>query len=316
MSRVHDVADHAIGLKLVGDTDMLQTPSVHGRAAGPCSPPSAQLQAVVQTTLACGAHSSRNRRQAQELVWQWVGAKWPRLLPSPRDMEQTHFERDMHDQALRVTTSRDGQTWALAVMHSEKRTQRLWATRAEVTDTGHADLLGVQTACSEVAHAPLVVAPPRLLGTWVDQMALDDGGYAVLGEPRELRELSQLAAFCTHVLSEQRKLPIIALTHKAMSRHFGVDPGGLALAVRGLAHVACLSPEVAAAVPAALGPGSGLVHGTARIFAPGFHDRSPHERHPLLRDKRAAGAEPGEDPGSFRRILVRHVCAMGVNAAG
>ena len=140
--------------------------------------------------------------------------------------------------------------------------------------------------------------------------------WRALREPRELRELSQLAAFCTHVLSEQRKLPIIALTHKAMSRHFGVDPGGLALAVRGLAHVACLSPEVAAAVPAALGPGSGLVHGTARIFAPGFHDRSPHERHPLLRDKRAAGAEPGEDPGSFRRILVRHVCAMGVNAAG
>ena len=92
--------------------------------------------------------------------------------------------------------------------------------------------------------------------------------------------------------------------------------GETELAVRGLAHVACLSPEVAAAVPAALGPGSGLVHGTARIFAPGFHDRSPHERHPLLRDKRAAGAEPGEDPGSFRRILVRHVCAMGVNAAG
>ena len=43
-----------------------------------------------------------------------------------------------------------------------------------------------------------------------------------------------------------------------------------------------------------------------------IHARSPNERHPLLRDNRAVGTEPGEDPGSFRRLLVRHVCAMGV----
>ena len=311
-----EVTEQAIGLKLACITDMLQTQTLQSRASAPHSPAAGQLQTVVRTALACGAHSSRNRRHAQELVWQWVGAKWPRLVPPGSDMELPQFERAMHDHAVRVTTSKDGRTWSLAVMHSEKRGRRLWTTRAEVTDTGHADLLGVQTACSEVSHAPLVVAPPRILGAWVDQMALDDGGYAVLGTPRQVSELPQREAFCAHVLSERRSLPIIALTHKALSRHFGVDPGGLALAVRGLAHVACLSPEVAAAVPAALGPGSGLVHGTARIFAPGFHDRSPHERHPLLRDKRAAGTEPGDDPGSFRRLMVRHVCAMGVKAAG
>ena len=295
---------------------MLQTKSLHDRATTPHSLLGTQLQTVVQTALACDAHSSRNRRHAQELVWQWVGAKWPRLVPLARDMEQPQFERALHDHAVRVTTSEDGRTWSLAVMHSEKRGQRLWTTRAEVTDNGRVDLLGVQTACSEVSHAPLVVAPPRILGTWVDQMALDDGGYAVLGEPRVVSETPQLEAFCAHVLSQRRTLPIIALTHKAQSRHFGVDPGGLALAVRGLAHVACLSPEVAAAVPAALGPGSGLVHGTARIFSPGFDRQSPDERHPLLRDQRAAGAEPGEDPGSFRRLLVRHACAIGVKASG
>lgn len=278
----------------------------------PSTTPVGPLQNVVHTTLSCGAHSSRNRRRAQELAWEWVGAKWPRLLPLPREMEQSHMERALQDQALRVVNSRDGRDWSLTVMHTEKRSQRVWSTRVRVSDTGQADLVDVQIACSEVGNAPLVVAPPKLLGAWVDHLELDDGGFAVLSEPREVRDATHFDAFCRHVLSERRNLPIIALTHKAQSRHFGVDPGGLTLAVRGLAHVACLSPEMAAAVPGALGPGSGLVHGTARILAPGFHARSANERHPLLRDNRPAGAEPGEDPGAFRRLLVRHVCAMGV----
>jgi hypothetical protein len=271
------------------------------------------LQTVVHTSLACEAHDARNRRQAQELVWEWVGAKWPRLLPLARDMQQPHFERALQDHALRVSTSKDGRTWSLTVIHSEKRTQRIWSTCAQVTDTGYADMVSVQTGCSEVSHAPLVVAPPRVLGAWVERLALVDGGFSVLGEPRQVNAPAPLAAFCDHVMSEKRTLPVIALTHRVQSRHFGVDPGGLALAVRGLAHVACLSPEAAAAVPGALGPGSGLVHGTARIFAPGFHARSPDERHPLLRDNsRAASADNHDDPGGFRRMLVRHVCAMGV----
>ncbi len=312
MYEAPDTPECTPGLKLACEITMLHTQTHHQPTNVPPAKAPGALQTVVHTTLACDAHGSRNRKHAQELVWAWIGAKWPRLVPLARDMEQSHLERSMHDHALRVTTSKDGATWTLTVMHTEKRSQRLWTTRAQVTDNGHADIVSVQTACSEISHAPLVVAPPRVLGAWVEQLALDDGGYAVLGEPRHVSELANLDAFCAHVLSERRNLPIIALTHKAMSRHFGVDPDGLALAVRGLAHVACLSPEVAAAVPAALGQGSGVVHGTARIFAPGFHARSPNERHPLLRDNRVAGSEPGEDPGSFRRLLVRHVCAMGV----
>lgn len=291
---------------------MLQPHAHLQSAAVPHAPIAGALQTVVHATLPCAEHSARNRRHAQELAWEWVGSKWPRLVPLARDLSQPQIERSLQDQALRVSTSRDGRVWTLTVMHSEKRSQRIWSTRATITDTGDADLLDVQTACSDVQHAPMVVAPPKLLGAWVDRLGLEDGGYAVLGEPRMVGELDQLAGFCAHVLSERRNLPIIALTHKAQSRHFGVDPGGLALAVRGLAHVACLSPEVAAAVPGQLGPGSGLVQGTARIFAPGFHARSHTERHPLLRDKRPADAEPGTDPGGFRRLIVRHACAMGV----
>jgi len=295
---------------------MLHTHSFHSLATMPEPRPTGLLQSVVEARLACAAHSPRNRRRAQELAWEWVGAKWPRLLPQARDIEQAHVERVLHDQALRVTTSNDGRTWTLTVMHGEKRSQRIWTTVAQVVDTGHADIVGVQTTCSEASHAPPVVAPPRVLGAWVEQLALDDGGYAVLGEPRHVNELSQLEAFCAHVMSERRSLPIIALTHKPQSRHYGVDPGGLALAVRGLAHVACLSPEIAAAVPAALGQGSRLVQGTARIFAPGFHARNADERHPLLRDKSAGAGAPSDDPGAFRRVLVRHVCAISVKTLG
>lgn len=291
---------------------MLQTQPHLQSASVPNPQPAGPLQTVVHATLPAAECSLGNRRRAQELAWEWVGSKWPRLVPMARDMAQHQIERTQHDHALRVTTSRDGKVWTLTVMHSEKRSQRIWSTRATITDTGHADLLDVQTACSDSQHAPMVVAPPKLLGAWVDRLGLDDGGYAVLAEARHVSEAHQLDGFCAHVLSERRNLPIIALTHKAQSRHFGVDPGGLALAVRGLAHVACLSPEVAAALPAILGPGSGLVQGTARIFAPGFHARSQNERHPLLRDKRPADAEPGTDPGAFRRLIVRHVCAMGV----
>ncbi|MFO1193831.1 MAG: hypothetical protein U1F00_16930 [Rhodoferax sp.] len=288
-------------------------PNAHLQSAAvPQAQPSGPLQTVVHATLPCSEHSPRNRRRAQDLAWEWVGAKWPRLVPLARDQGQQQIERNLHDHALRVNTSRDGRVWTLTVMHSEKRSQRIWSTRATVTDTGQADLLDIQTACSDAQHAPMVVAPPKLLGAWVDQLALDDAGFAVLGEARDVTDTAHIEAFCAHVLSERRSLPIIALAHKAQSRHFGVDPGGLALAVRGLAHVACLSPEVAAAVPAILGPGSTVVHGTARIFAPGFHARAQHERHPLLRDKRPVDAEPSADPGSFRRLIVRHVCAMGV----
>jgi hypothetical protein len=47
--------------------------------------------------------SLRNRRRAQELAWEWVGAKWPRLVPLARDMGQQQIERNLHDHALRVT---------------------------------------------------------------------------------------------------------------------------------------------------------------------------------------------------------------------
>lgn len=276
----------------------------------PKSRPSAKV--VVHCTLRSPAHPSRNRRLAQELVWDWVRAKWPRLVPSLGDMERGHFERALPGQALTVSTSGDGAVWTLAVAHEERGGARTWMTRAQVADAGDAYVLGLQTSCSDPIHAPMVVAPPRLLGAWVERLELEDGGVAVLGDARHVTDAAQLEAFLVHVSSDRRSLPVIALANKPGSRFYGVDPRGLAEAVRGLAHVACLTPELAAQVAGRLGDPFGVVPGAARIYAPHFRATDAPQQHPLVRDNTPAGAN---EPGAFRRLLCRQICALSARAA-
>lgn len=279
-----------------------QNPNNFSQAKSP-----AAARVVVRSTLRSRVHLLNNRRLAQELVWQWVQAKWPRLVPPPSDMERGHFERALPGQAVSVSTSADGMVWTLAVAHDERGGARTWMTRAQVADAGDADVLGLQTSCSDPGHTPMVVAPPRLLGTWVERLELEDGGIAVLGEARDFRSPEQLTAFCDHVLSGRRRLPVIALANKPGSRFYGVDPRGLAEAVRGLAHVACLAPDLYAHVKDRMGETFGVVPGAARIYAPHFSAQDSAELHPLVRDNTAPTAK---DPGAFRRLLCQQVCAL------
>lgn len=273
------------------------------------------MQMVVHARLPSNARSPRNRHRAQQLVWQWVASKWPRLMPSAAEIEAPHIERALPGQALLVSTSGNGTKWSLSVAHSERNGKRTWTTQTSVTDTGRTDLVALQTACSDVGGTPLVVAPPKVLGAWVEGLDLDDGGVPVIGNPRMVSQRAQLDSFCAHVLSGLRTLPVIALTNKARTHHYGVDPHGLAEAVRGLAHVACLSPEMAAAMPGLLGRGTKVVQGAARIFAPGFGRVERTDDHPLVRDPREPGVDAGADPGAFRRLLCRQVCRMSVQSS-
>ena len=270
---------------------------------------------VVQSVLRSAMHSHGNRSRAKELAWEWVSAKWPRLIPSPSEMERGHFERSVPGQELSVNTNGDGSVWTLSVAYSERRGTRTWMTRALVADADGADVMGLQTSCSDLPDAPLVVAPPRLLGVWVQRLELQDGAVAVLGEPREVNDRKQLGAFCDHVLSASRSLPVIALSNKPNSRYYGVDPQGLAEAVRGLAHVACVDPSVAAGVKERLGEDFGLVAGAARIYTPRFSADALVPDHPLVRDTHASGLAKPEDAGAFRRLLIRKICAMSVGAS-
>ncbi len=270
------------------------------------------VRVVVRSTLRSTTLSPSNRRRAQELVWSWVSAKWPRLVVSQIDRGRSQFECSIPGVQLAVQSSSDGTAWTLAVAHSERDGARTWMTRALVAEDGDADVMGLQTSCTDLPFAPLVVAPPRLLGLWVERLQLEDGGLAVLGEPREVSDDDQLDAFCKHVMSERRTLPIIALANSPHSRFYGVDPRGLAEAVRGMAHVAYLSPHVSGEVAQRLGPDFGLVYGAARVYAPHFSPNAVQQDHPLLKDPKPAGVARDADPGAFRRMLCRRICAMSV----
>lgn len=268
---------------------------------------------VVRSSLRSTTHSPTNRLLAQELAWCWVGTKWPGLAPSPCDREKAHLHRSLPGRRLSVSTSGDGSVWTLEVAHTEREGARTWVTRAQVMDTGAADAVGLQTSCSDLPSVPLSIAPPRLLGAWVERLSLEDGGIAVMGEARIVDSQEQLAAFCAHVLSDKRNLPIIALANRTHSRYYGVDPRGLAEAVRGLAHVACLAPELVADAGHRLGRNLGPVPAAARIYAPNFTAADGPKDHPLIRVPTAASAHGTSDQGAFRRLLSRRVCAMSVD---
>jgi hypothetical protein len=271
------------------------------------------MKIVVRSTLHSRMHSSANRQRAKDLAWRWVGAKWPRLVPAPSDMARDSVSRSVVGQELLASTSADGSVWSLSVAHEERHGRRTWMTRVHVSDTGRNDVVGLQTACTDVPDAPLVVAPPRLLGDWVEGLELEDAGLAVQGTARDVTDRWQLDALCQHLLSENRTLPVIALVNRAQSHYYGVDPHGLAENLRGLAHVACVASHLSQDANERLGQDFAVVHGAARIFAPGFHRAAAASSHPLLRDVAVPSATEPQDAGAFRRLLRRKICALSVS---
>lgn len=265
---------------------------------------------VVRARLRAAPQPGDICRAARDLAWQWVASKWPRLLPSASAMESHHYARSAPGQSLVASSEADG-AWSLTVSFDERHGTRSWVTHVEVDHDGDATMLALQTACTALPDAPLVVAPPRLLGSWVEQLDLMDGPVAVVGTPRLVADAQQLSRFLEHVASPERHLPIIALGNRPGTRFYGVDPAGLATSVRGLAHVACLAPEVSDAVANRFGPHLGVVAGAARIYGAGVPlVASPHN-HALVRNH-FANASSAANASAFRRLLCQRVCALSV----
>ena len=276
------------------------------------------MKIVVRSNLCSITHSPANRSKARELVWTWVGAKWPRLLPTQTQMALASFERALPGQELLVRTTGDrpdgASTWSLSVAHTQRSSSRTWMTRVQVIDTGTTDELRLQTACTDLPEYPLVVAPPRLLSDWVEALNLQDAGLAVQGTPREVVDRWQLDALCKHLLSSERKLPVIALVNRPQTHYYGVDPQVLAENLRGLAHVACIAPHLEADIESRLGRDLGVEQGAARIYTAGFSPNADRRAHPLVRDASPRGTDRQADPGAFRRLLRRKICALSVEA--
>lgn len=269
-----------------------------------------EIRPVVHARLRANHAAQETCRVARDLAWQWVASKWPRLLPSTADMAAHHCARNAPGQWL-VADGQDGAGWTMTVGFDERHGGRSWVTRVEIGQDAGLPLLALQTGCTAPEKAPLTVAPPRLLGSWVERLDLVDGPVAVISEPRAVGNPRQLEHFLAHVAAPARTLPIIALTNRPNTRFFGVDPAGLAMAVRGLAHVACLSPEVADELAARLGPHLGVVPGAARIYGAGAPITASSGHHPLVRHHHS-GDNASAHAGAFRRQLCQRICALSV----
>ncbi len=286
-------------------------------------PESDRVQPVLQSTLCSANASAARRRRAQELAWSWVGDKWARVLGAVDDRSAPHVRVVQPGTELLAGSSDNGRTWCLTMAHRERDGGRTWMTRAQVsTQTGAAgdvDVFSVVTACTAMDEAPRVLAPPGVLQLWVDRLGLDDAGLAIAGEAREVSDDDQLNAFFQHVLSPQRRLPILALCHQPRSRYYGVDPQALATAVRGVAHVACLTTQTCAEVRLRWGAELAPVAGAARLYPPGFSlgmstAQPAAELAPLWRDPRPPGTPRAVEPGAYRRWLCKQLCAWSVSA--
>ena len=60
-----------------------------------------------------------------------------------------------------MATNADSSAWTVEVAYSERDGVRTCTTTAAVTDTGEADVVTLQTVCSNLASGPIVIAPPR-----------------------------------------------------------------------------------------------------------------------------------------------------------
>ena len=284
-------------------------------------PESDRVQPVLRSVLLSTTSSPAQRRRAQELAWQWVGSKWSRLLNAVEDRSAPAVHVVQSGAELQAGSSDNGQTWSLAVAHRERDGGRTWLTRADVgtqrSETGDVDVFSIVTACTPQDEAPRVLAPPGVLQLWVDRLGLDDGGVGIVGEAREVVDDEQLNAFFQHVLSPQRRLPIVALCHQPRSQYYGVDPQALATAVRGVAHVACLTTQTCEEVRSRWGQELAPVAGAARLYLPGFHmgmaTALPNlELAPLWRDPRPPGTPRSVEPGAYRRLLCQRLCSLSV----
>lgn len=282
-------------------------------SARPALAPSSEVAPVVRTLLTSRTHSQANRRLARALVWRWVASRWPNLMPTGVAADRPHLDSELPGRSLSVRTSSDGAVWQLSVTHQERPHAPRWRTQAVVADASTADVLSLETACSDPASAR-VIAPPAVLGSWIERLATDDAGIVLRSQPRLVEDEAQVAEFLRHLTLPERRLPFLVLARKASSRHYGTDPQVLNDAVLGLAHVACLAPVAVLACRAAFGPESSPVQGAVRLYLPGFAAGVDAPLLPLPQGNAASVNQSGRTrPSELRRALRHRLCQLSVN---
>lgn len=277
--------------------------------------PSGDFQLMVCSTLKSRARTAANRQRARQLAWRWIREKWPRLVHGDMDPTAARLERSCPGASLTVSNGIEGATWVAEVIELA-RDSREWRTRAAVAEGQDFDILKIEIACSPMATPPAVLAPPKLLAAWTAGLQLHDAAEPVLGEPWCVNDEAAAADFVEHLVAEQRSLPVITLASKGSSRYFGVDPEVMATTMKGMAHVACVTPEARLVVARRLGARLSPVQGAARIYGPGLGPDDPPGHHPLVRPPGPDDTPRDKAPVvSFRQSIIRSACATSARVA-
>jgi hypothetical protein len=161
-----------------------------------------------------------------------------------------------------------------------------------------------------------VVAPPKLLASWVQRLPLDDDGIPVMGSARFVESQADVETLCRQLKQPGRRLPIVVLANKPGTRYYGIDPRGIAESLQGLAHVVCLAPDALAELTDRFGQRLAPVPAAVRIYLPGFAPEHASGQHPIIRPRaKAEDADPAvNEATAFRRYVCQRVCELAVGA--
>lgn len=267
-----------------------------------------RLRYVMQSFLPSTKHTEANRADARTRVLDWARGKWPGLVP-PAAYDGKAFEHDQAGLRIAATSNSDGTVWAFRSEHLDSHESRTWVTEALVADLGPTDAFGVRNSCSTLTGESIPSTSPRFLRDFVAHHSLADAGIPVTATLHFIAGTGELEKFLSLLMSQDRSLPVIALTQLPQGNDYAIDPAKLARDTQGLAHVFCLPPGMTFGLSDHVGKTLSVFHGAVRTYYPGFSLDSDPRRHHLVFPQRIAewSDENGSGAAAFEQFLSKQL---------
>jgi hypothetical protein len=283
--------------------------------------PSEQVwQPVVQSMLTSSLHSAENRASARACVLDWAGnarrwrGGWRESIPESA-YEGVPFEALEEDFHLQVTTSGDGRLWCFHVEHPDASPRpRRWKLEAFVADKGQHDEMGVRVFCQAARRDFVPSNTPALVKSFVANQALVDAGVPLTDTAMVADTDDRYDQFAELLHSEERKLPIVAVSERVSRTedpHYAVKPDLLARALQGIAHVVALPQDQTLWLNDEVGRDISVFNGAIRVYRPGFHAHANKGEHPLYLAERVV---MDTTQNSFDRQLARRLRLYSVDS--
>lgn len=273
-----------------------------------------RLRYIMQALLASAKHSESNRSEAQARILDWARGKWPGLVP-PHAYEGKAFEHDQAGLRIAATGNADGSLWAFRSEHLGNTESRTWVTEVLVADLGQIDAFGVRNSCSTLSGEIIPTSSPRFLKDLVAHHMLVDAGVPVSARVNSVTDATSFEMFMSLLLSIDRSLPVVVLTQLPQRTDYAIEPAKLARDTQGLAHIFCISPQIAFELSDQLGKTLSVFSGAIRTYYPNFSRASDPKHHHLVFPQRIIDWEDenGLGASAFEQFLSCRLHLFSVN---